>query len=128
MTTTQTTTLRDAVLEALGGDNDESIDTLRDVALHGADAGFPGFTTHADTCAFYEANRAEILALVGEQASEFGQTKIAFLQGFQCLQGVDVDEIGRALYGSPNEDDVTVPNALAWFALEEVARAEHPNL
>lgn len=50
--------------------------------------------------------------------------------GFGCLKTTDkaeavelADEIGRALYGKIGEKETQVANALAWFALEEVARA-----
>ena len=43
--------------------------------------------------------------------------------GFNCLtdDAETRDEIGRCIYGNVEDDDVQVPNALAWFALEETA-------
>jgi hypothetical protein len=125
---TTTNTLRDAVIAQLGGDESEARDTLRDVAFHGADVGFAGFTYTRDTCQFFADNRADILALVRETASDFGEPPMELLKGFRCLADASEDEIGRVLYGTPDDDDTTVPNGLAWFALEEVARMEHPNL
>lgn len=69
------------------------------------------------------------MELVKELADDFGQTPIQFVASFNCLNGNYSDsegeaEISRALYGRLASDDTQVPNALAWFALEEVARFE----
>lgn len=95
---------------------------LRDA--HDASAGWPGFTYYSDTISFYKRNRADINALVEEWAEEMGQTPIDFIAGFNCLKPVDratYAEIARALYGRLQSNDTQVPNALAWFALEEAA-------
>jgi len=110
-----------AVIRQLGGR-----DYLEDVANHGASGGFPGFTYYSDTIAFFKRNRTEIIELVKEYSDEFGQGPISFVAGFNCLNDDPEtrDEIGRAIYGRLQSGDTNVPNALAWFALEEVARAE----
>ena len=118
--------LINAVVEQLGYDDldSECRDVLQDVARYGADAGFGGFTYYADTCAFFEANHAAIVDLVKQYAEEFGTDVISFVAGFNCLDD-DIetrDEIGRAIYGKLEGGDTLVANALAWFALEEVAR------
>src|SRR5688572_13343543 len=118
--------LHDAVLEQLSDDPDYAAETLAEVARHPrADAGWPGFTYYKDTCAFFEANQAAIVQLVKDMADEFGMDAVSFVAGFNCLTDdrETRDEIGRCLYGKPTDDDTTVPNALAWFALEEVARS-----
>ena len=101
---------------------------LEDVYNHGADAGFPGFTYYNDTTPFWKRNRKEITALVMSMASELGEDPAAMVAGFNCLkiQPSDFEEmqdIYSALGNGQPSDDSTVPNALAWFALEEVARA-----
>lgn len=99
---------------------------LTDVANNGASGGYPGFTYYTDTVKFFKANKKDIVELVKEMAEEFGESAINFVSSFQCLKpsGEWEDEIGRALYGRLSPDDYIVPNALAWFALEEVARYE----
>ena len=124
------TQLVNAVIEQLGGSIDDREDvnqTLEDVANHGADAGFHGFTYNADTCEFFSENRGLILELAKEYAEDFGQDVISMIAGFSCLNDDTEtrDEIGRAIYGTPEHNDVMVQNALAWFALEEVARETH---
>ena len=128
------TKLINAVKRNLGGDKDGIKTTLQDVANHGADGGYNGFIYYTDTIKFFKNNRAEIVALVKEYADEFGQTPIEFVASFNCLKTNNraeraelEDEIGRALYGRLAADDTQVPNALAWFALEEVARHETDN-
>ena len=111
--------LQNAVIRQLGGRED-----LRDIASHGIDGGYPGFTWYSDTVKFFKNNRKEILELVDEMAQDFGQSPMELVASFNCLKpaGEFEKEIGECLYGRLSKDNVTVPNALAWFAAEEVAR------
>lgn len=118
--------LINAVIAQLGYDeiDAECRDVLREVSRHGADAGFGGFIYYTETRAFFESNRASIVELVKQYADDFGQDSISFVAGFNCIDD-DIetrDEIGRAIYGKLEGGDTLVANALAWFALEEVAR------
>ena len=114
--------LIDAVVEQIG-----DRDSLADAARAGADAGFCGFTYYSDTVDFYDRNKALILDLVIDQADQFGLSRVEFLKGFNCIDGdLMENEIGEIVYG--DGDSTTVKNALAWFALEEVARHENPNV
>jgi len=106
---------------------------LEDVARHGADAGWSGFTYYSDTVAFYKAHKAEILALAQQMAEEFGQDMIEMIRGFRCIsnQGkpdYSTSEIAEALYSGRGESADLIRNAMAWFALEEVARELNPDL
>ena len=136
-----------AVLRQLGGGK-YAINTLRDVNRGGADAGFAGFTWHSDTVAFFKLNRKEIVALAEQQADGMGENTAEMVASFQCLAGRRLKHdrtdafdyrttphnrailneympsVARCLYGGRlTDDDTDVANALAWFALEEVARA-----
>jgi hypothetical protein len=98
-------------------------DDFKDIANHGIDGGFSGFIYYRDTVSFFKRNKAEIVELVKEMASDFGQSPIEFVKSFQCLKDDDWEaEIAECLYGRITKDNVTVPNALAWFAAEEAAR------
>ena len=110
--------LKNAVIKQLG-----DVESLHDVASHGASGGFSGFIYYSETCKFFKQNRAEIVALCKEMADEFGQDVISFIAGFNCLtdDAETRDEIGRAIYGRMKTKDCVVANALAWFALEETA-------
>lgn len=113
-----------AVIRNLGGRN-----SLKDIANHGIDGGFGGFIYYSDTVKFFKNNREEIIALVLEMSQEFGENPIKFVQSFNCLHNnynnaEGEAEIARALYGRLASDDTQIPNALAWFAAEEVARHE----
>lgn len=101
----------------------------QDIANHGADAGWIGFSYHADTVPFFTRNRGEIFHLAEEMATEFAQSTIQMIKGFRCLNGdYSEDEIGATLYGPKPKVDTQIANALAWFALEEVARSYSDSL
>lgn len=112
------TTIQKAVIAQLGGR-----DSLVDIMNHGADAGYPGFTYYADTCTFYYDNRAEINAMVKELANDLGEDPLKMVANFRCLNGdFDTYEVAEVMFGTPDEDETAISNALAWFAAEEVAR------
>jgi len=140
-----------ATLRQLGGGS-EAWDSLRDVCRGGADAGFCGFTYYSDTVGFFKRYRKEILALAESQAEDLGENVSEMVASFGCLGGREIrnatrsyDErenervrraaiaeylpsVNRCLYGGRmTDDDTQVANALAWFALEEVARAANPD-
>lgn len=94
-----------------------------DVANHGASGGFPGWTYYTETGAFTRRNRALIVELCETMAKDLGESgPVALVQGFNCLKDATEGEVALTLYGKGN-GDAQVTNALAWFALEEVARA-----
>lgn len=103
------------------------LDQLRDVASHGADAGWPGFTHYNDTVAFFKKHRAAIVEMAERMADDLGEETAAMIAGFNCLE--DDAETRKGIYaclgGGPIKgfDAELVANALAWFALEEVASA-----
>ena len=112
-----------AVIRQLGDDDDELVATLRDVRDYGAQGGVAGFIYTAETVAFWRSHRADILARLTEYAEDFGQGIVELVAGFNCLNNdYTIDEVGRALYGRYDSDLDTNYNALAWFALEDVAR------
>lgn len=104
-------------------------ESLIDVCNHGADAGFAGFTYYTDTVAFYKAHKADILAMAEQDAKDFRQGMLEMVAGFRCLNGeYSVDEIGEALYAGRGDASTQVRNAMAWYALESVARELNPEL
>lgn len=134
--------LVESILNTMGRSWKQTRETLRDVAAHGADSGFPGFTYYSDTRRFYIRHRSAINELVMSEAREFGMTPIDFVAGFRCLQDTTFDDnkgewvackpdnarmtaISRAIYGARmtwDDEDLFIANALAWFTLESVAR------
>lgn len=128
-----------AVIRQTGEEN------LLDIANHGANAGFAGFTYYNETVAFFKRHRAEIVELVNRMAEDLGEVPVEMVAGFNCLGGQELrgnrypedkpwirskalaewlPSVSRCLYGGRlTEDDTDVANALAWFAAEEVARA-----
>lgn len=104
-------------------------ESLEDVCRHGASGGFSGFTYYTDTLAFYKAHKGDILDLAKQSASDFGQGMLEMIQSFGCVgKDYSVDEIGEALYSGRGDASTTIRNAMAWFALEEVARELNPEL
>ena len=98
--------LRDAVIDQLGENEEEAAETLRDVASHGADAGFPGFTYYSDTGNFYSAHKALIWEALAEDAEDFGYDSVT-------------DFV--ASFNTKAHDATQFENLLAWYALERVA-------
>lgn len=105
-------------------------ESAQDVVDHGASCGFGNFIYYTDTVAFTAKNRKAIAELAAQQAADFGDSsEIEMILGFNCLQGYDdpitTSEIAKALYGRLADTDTKtiIYNALAWYALEEGARA-----
>lgn len=103
-------------------------ESLADVCTHGASGGFPGFTYYAETCAFYAKHKQDILNLAESMASDLGEDMLTMIAGFGCLKADKhtPTEIGAAIFG--NDKTSSIQNAMAWFALEEVARELNPDL
>ena len=105
-------------------------ESAQDVVDHGASCGFGSFIYYTDTMAFTAKNRSAIAAYTYEQAKDIGYTdEIEMILSFKCLQDyndpITTSEIAKALYGRLADTDTKtiIYNALAWYALEEVARA-----
>lgn len=109
------------VVRQIGG-WDSFKEHARDVSMYGAAGGFAGFIYYTDTCRFYAVNRDAILEAVRDMCDGLGEEPIQFVRSFNCLDATE-SEVGLTLYGSKKQHDTQVANALAWFALEEVARA-----
>ena len=110
------------VVRQIGG-WDSFKEHAHDVAMYGAAGGFGGFIYYTDTCRFYAVNRDAILEAVRDMCDGLGEEPIQFVRSFNCLKDATESEVGLTLYGSKKQHDTQVANALAWFALEEVARA-----
>lgn len=100
-------------------------ESANDIASHGAQSGWSGFTYYADTVPFAKRNKKEIIAYSKEMMQDIGEYESLpeFFASFNCLKDYSVDEISEALYHHLSENLTALYNALAWFALEEVARA-----
>jgi hypothetical protein len=110
---------------------------LADVAKHGADTGWNGFTYYTETNNFFKAHKADILAMAKQDADDFGQEMLQMVQGFNCLSDKNnskgkplysLDEIAAALHSDKGEGSTVIRNALAWYALEAVARELSPEI
>lgn len=98
-------------------------ESASDIADYGAAGGVSGFIYYAETVAFTEKNKADILAMAKAQASDFGADSIySMIAGFNGLD-LDACQVAEAIHDPESEDKRQVFNVLAWYALEEVARA-----
>lgn len=94
------------------------------VCKYGADGGFGNFIYYTDTVPFAKRNKKALLALCKEQANDIyghGMTIPGFIAGFNCVD-CDAEQVAVALYTGKGDCVTTIYNALAWYALEEVAR------
>lgn len=98
-----------------------------DICRGGIDGGFHGFIYNRDTEPFAKRNREAIAQMAREQANDFGTGVIEMIRGFGCFRhGTKPtdEEIGSALYAGKDIDGgMSILNALAWYAGEEVSRA-----
>jgi hypothetical protein len=71
MTMQEYSELTKAVIVRLDLDDDPDYfdSTMRDIANHGADAGFHGFIYYHETCAFYDANQELIWEAINSETS-----------------------------------------------------------
>jgi len=115
-------TLIRAVVRQMGG-WESFKESAPDITRHGIDGGFHGFIYYSETEPFAKRNRKDILDLATQQAEDFGIELIEMIEGFGCFGNSKPTraEIVEGLAGISNESQV--PNALAWYAGEEVARA-----
>lgn len=73
--------------------------------VHGADAGWPGFTYYTDCVKFYEAHSREIDALIAEDAESHGfDSPMSFMASWGCANTM--------------QDYDTIANGKAWYVLE----------
>lgn len=97
----------------------EAPEYLRNV--RNASDGYCGFIYYSETSEFYAKNKAKILEALKEYADDSGITTLEVVKNFGCLKDVHEEDIALTLYGTKKQHDTYVANALAWFALEEVA-------
>ena len=122
------TELQKRVIEQLSGESELNKDNaiiLKDVANHGADAGFNGFIYYSDTCKFFDDNKDLIMEQLLEDRVSIGYNSLTeMLSSFKCFKDVDTYDIEAFLINSEdesNEEQITLKNGLAWYALESVA-------
>lgn len=100
----------------------------QDVANHGAGGGYGHFIYYADTIAFTQRNKKALLELCKEQAEDFygiDRDTCGFIAKFRCIETLSPNvysDVAQAIYAGKGGLVAEVYNALAWYALEEVAR------
>jgi hypothetical protein len=109
--------LSKAAIKTVGGKSN-----AKQAAEHGADAGWPGFTSYTDTIKFYTKNKKLIMQALREDADNFGVTVSEMTKAWRALKGVP-DAMTVLAEGDSHEDFTTVANAMAWYALERAGQS-----
>ena len=122
------TELQKRVIEQLSGESEldrDNASILKDIASYGADAGFSGFIYYNDTCKFFDNNKDLIMEQLLDDRVNIGYNSLTeMLSSFKCFKDVDTYDIEAFLINSEdesNEEQTTLKNGLAWYALESVA-------
>ena len=122
------TELQQRVIEQLSGENElnkDNASTLKNIANYGADSGFVGFTYYNDTCKFFDDNKELIFKQLLDDRVNSGYNSLTeMLSSFRCFKDVDTYDIEAFLINSDDEsnnEQTTLKNGLAWYALETVA-------
>jgi hypothetical protein len=109
--------------------NAELIQIFSDVSNNGASGGYGGFIYLRDTCKFARDNMPLIIEQLKEDASNCGVDVFEMVSHFNCLnENYPAFEIASVIFDQADEAtindgaDTQILNALAWYALEEVAR------
>tara|TARA_Y100001938_G_C8003000_1_gene385759 strand:+ start:214 stop:612 length:399 start_codon:yes stop_codon:yes gene_type:complete len=119
-------TLKKAVIDQLGGDQ-ESIDYAKDTIRNcGASGGVGGFIYYYETIKFARDNMNDIYAAIKDMAGELGECPFQMVANFNglkdnCLSHEVADVIHNKVDEATRNDGVEtqILNALSWFALEE---------
>jgi hypothetical protein len=112
--------LKRAVMRQFG-DSESFYESVADIANHGASGGVSGFIYYSDTVNFTKRNKNKIMQALTELSNDIGESIVSMLSHWQCLRGMSQREIMEGLYNPKSDNKTTVYNALAWYALEEVA-------
>lgn len=84
-----------------------------DIALHGADAGYPCITYTSDTVDVYNQFEDEIYEMLNEDADDMGYDNIEMM----------ISQFNRSdMLSSPDQRK----NLLVWYACERLAHQLHP--
>jgi|DEB0MinimDraft_3_1074331.scaffolds.fasta_scaffold01802_3 hypothetical protein len=115
-------TLADAITDQLGvEDSEELIQTLKDVNVGGANAGFGGFIYSSELKAFYEKHRDSLIDLLVETSRELDTNILDMIQDFNCIKDqYSTEEIREVLHYGLRIPQIV--DAICWFALEDFAR------
>ena len=114
-------TLKKAVIEQLGGDQ-ESIDYAKDTIENcGASGGVGGFIYYSETIKFARDNMNDIYTAIKDLAEDLGECPFQMVANFNCLKDQDIKthEVADVINGEENDVETSILNALSWFALEE---------
>ena len=82
-------------------------ESARDIANHGADAGYPSITYTSDCCVIFDAYADEIWTMAQEMADDMGENVAQMIGGFRRADMLESWDTFR--------------NLMVWFACETIA-------
>lgn len=117
--------LIDGVMEQLGicdPMSEEDVSDIQDINQNGI-SGYAGFIYHSDTCKFAKKYHKEIIGMAIEQAYQYNETLIEFINSFYELDNTG-KEIAMCQYIANGEsENDNIPDCLAkFFAGEGICR------
>lgn len=112
--------LKRAVMRQFGN-SEYFYESVPDIANYGASGGVSGFIYYSDTVNFTKRNKNKIMQSLTELSNDIGESIVSMLSHWSCLKGMSQCEIMEGLYNPKSDNKTTVYNALAWYALEDVA-------
>lgn len=112
--------LKHAVMRQFGN-SEYFYESVPDIANYGASGGVSGFIYYSDTVNFTKRNKNKIMHSLTDLSNDIGESIVSMLSHWQCLKGMSQCEIIEGLYNPKSDNKTTVYNALAWYALEDVA-------
>jgi len=112
--------LKRAVMRQFG-DSEYFYESVPDIVNYGASGGVSGFIYYSDTVNFTKRNKDKIMQSLTELSDDLGESIVSMLSHWQCLKGMSQCEIMEGLYNPRSDNKTTVYNAIAWYALEDVA-------
>lgn len=109
--------------------DEDSYQSLLDVANHGASGGFGGFIYYSELYEFVCKNQEKLVEALSEDASDMGEGLFEFIKNFNFLrQNYDSSdsgdlevELAKTLFGKPDIELGTINSVLGWYALERIA-------
>ena len=102
-------------------------ENISDVNSHGIQGGYGNFVYYSDTVKFAYRWRKQILSLLDEDVDSFGEKDlVGMISNFGYFRNNKMDKDDRKdLYrylGGSKCTDAQMPNLMAWYAAETVAR------
>ena len=99
----------DDLVKAVRAHHNFDDEQMREIAEHGADTGWPGFTMTSECCEFFDKHALPLWEMLQQQAEDMGEGNVC-------------EHVAKFKRSDMIEHWDMFRNLLAWWALEEAAR------